>query len=163
MSQECVKGGFFPFRVNRSPCIFSPAYGGIGGGPFEDPCSSVAQIRQIRIGLGSYYDATIIRSIQVLYKYNSGRLVWGPKHGTGHPAHNFYFANGEVIIAAVGRADGLRLRQLAFLTRTSDGDRYVKGPVGCDTCGSSFIVNQDIFSIYGRKGADIDSIGFQFR
>ena len=96
--------------------------------------------------------------------YSSNSEVWAPQHGNPSSTQQYiYFGPGEKIIAVVGRADGLRLRQLAFITRAPNGIKHVFGPYGSSTVGDMFIINADVISFYGRSGSDIDSLGFFYR
>ena len=154
----------FVHRFSRAPCQSTPAYGGIGGAAFADPCnSSITGITQINIGV---YQDILIQSIQVEYQTNAKTSFWAPKHGglgAAAELYNITFQPEEQIIAVVGRADDSRLRQIAFLTKAPDGVRNIFGPYGSTTIGSMFIINANVVSFFGRSGSDIDSLGFFYR
>ena len=151
----------FVHRLSRAPCYSTPAYGGFGGAAFADPCSNVAGI--VQITLSAYSD--VVKSLRVKYQpFGNGEPFWAPQHGDlVTTQHQLYFGEGEHIIAIVGRADSLRLRQIAFLTRTPTGQRHVFGPYGSTTLGEMFTINANVVSFFGKSGADIDSLGFFYR
>ena len=77
----------------------------------------------------------------------------------GYTNYVVHLAEGEQIIAVVGRASPSELKQLAFLTRGSTGVKQVFGPYGHET-GTQFIVNANVVSIFGRNSFRIRAIGF---
>ena len=79
---------------------------------------------------------------------------------------------GENIVAAIVRTgdyygNGMRVRQLAFLTMCN-GQLKQYGPYGGHMSGgdrttSVYIITRHIVSFKGKKGADLDAIGFYYR
>lgn len=147
-------------RAKRYTCSFTALYGGSGGGYFDDGCQE--SIRSIDL----YYEAHTIRSIRVRYRRQSGSEYYSAWHG--HTIGTHYAINlslGEDIVAVVGRYTSSRVQQLAFLTQNPNNQyiRHTFGPYG-NPSGNLFIENRgNIVAVYGRKGSDLDAIGFKYR
>ena len=148
------------YRTKRYTCSFTTLYGGSGGGYFDDGCPH--GIRRIDI----HYQGHTIRAIRLRYINQQGSEYDSASHG--HQVGTHYQVNlssGEEIVAMVGRYTSSRIQQLAFLTQhpTNRYIRHTFGPYG-NAQGSLFIENRgNIVAVYGRKGYDLDAVGFKYR
>ena len=148
------------YRTKRYTCSFTGLYGGSGGVYFDDGCPR--GIRRINI----YYQSHTIRAIQLRYINSGGSEYDSAAHGQTVGTHyQVNLSSGEEIVAVVGRYTSSRVQQLAILTQhpTNRYIRHTFGPYG-NAAGNLFIENRgNIVAVYGRKGADLDAIGFKYR
>ncbi len=129
----------------------SPAYGGGGGGAFDDLKDGIiGKIERIDVRHGARID-----NITVYYQGAGSK----PHGGNGGGLSTFTLDSDEWITEVHGRS-GARVDRLQFRTNK---DRW--SPVFGGGGGSPFVSKFDgcvLRAIYGRCGAEVDQIGFYF-
>lgn len=147
-------------RPKRSvSCHQQGTFCGTGGGWFNDGCSTSTTITKFEL----WYSGSTVRAIKATFSHGSGSI-----HGVAENNHAVKtFANGEKIIAAVvlcgtlGNLGG-RVKQIGFVTQNSNGVVSSFGPYGASGGNNMYIVSKNVVSFFGRAGADVDAIGFNY-
>jgi hypothetical protein len=125
----------------------SPQYGGGGGGAFDDS-GYIGPITSITVRHGEYVDA-----IQVTY----GGQQAPQQGGDGGQADTISLAQGEQVIAVVGRSGDL-VDQIQFVTVSPGNVLKTYGPYGGGG-GSPFYINGAVASFFGSSGEYLDAVG----
>jgi hypothetical protein len=125
----------------------SPQYGGGGGGTFDDS-GYIGPITSITVRHGEYVDA-----IQVTY----GTQQAPQQGGDGGQADTISLAQGEQVIAVVGRSGDL-VDQIQFVTVSPGNVLKSYGPYGGGG-GSPFYITGAVDAFFGNSGEYLDAVG----
>lgn len=147
----------------------SRATGGGGGGAFEATPDQVGVLVGFDYSTSTFYGGhLIIKSLRPVYRTPQGEQL-GKWHGVPHGKTRRLHANEGYVIAGVvtksgHRVDGIRVIYMKVKHgRLNPDDTYRSKWIGGKGGGAETQLAGDgdaIIGLYGRKGTDLDSLGF---